>query len=75
MPEIYSKDGVMFNIDELPIKLSKENYAATNYNDRLSCLNNFFAWLIKKGHINQNPLEDISRRRKKRKINSKRNAT
>jgi integrase len=61
-----------FNIDDIPVKLSKANYAVTSYNDRLSCLNNFFAWLLKKGHLSYNPLEDVRRRRKKRKSNSKR---
>jgi integrase len=59
-------------LDDVPAKLSEQNYAVATYNDRLSCLNNFFSWLLKRGHIPSNPLEEVRRKKKKRKINGKR---
>jgi integrase len=61
-----------FKIDDVPAKLSEQNYAVSSYNDRLSCLNNFFAWLLKRAHISNNPLDEVRRRKKKRKITEKR---
>lgn len=59
-------------IDDVPAKLSEQSYAVSSYNDRLSCLKNFFAWLLKRTHIPSNPLEEVRRRKKKRKITEKR---
>jgi integrase len=58
--------------EELPLKLSMEKFIATTYNDRLTCLRNFFIWLVKNGKVKSNPLEDVCRKKKRKKINDKR---
>lgn len=60
-------------IDQVAQKLNGENWAITTYNRRLGYLTTFFTWLISKRVIDLNPLEDVCRKReKKRKKNPRR---
>ncbi|MBO9201589.1 MULTISPECIES: site-specific integrase [Niastella] len=60
-------------IDQVAQKLNGENWAVTTYNRRLGYLNTFFAWLVSRKVIELNPLQDVCRKReKKRKKNPRR---
>jgi integrase len=60
-------------IDQVAQKLNSENWAVTTYNRRLGYLNTFFLWLVNKRVIDLNPLQDVCRKReKKRKKNPRR---
>jgi integrase len=60
-------------IDQVAQKLNTENWAVTTYNRRLGYLNTFFLWLLSKKVIDLNPLQDVCRKReKKRKKNPRR---
>lgn len=57
-------------IDQVAQKLNTENWAVTTYNRRLGYLTTFFTWLVIKKVVKQNPLQDVCRKReKKRKKN------
>lgn len=56
-------------IEQLPQQLNKENWSNSTYNERLSLLKNFFAWLMDEEMISKNPLKGV--RRKKNKKRSK----
>lgn len=61
-------------IDQLAQKLNGEKWAATTYNRRLTYLTSFFSWLVRLGIVQQNPVQDVCRRRDKRKKkNARRN--
>lgn len=62
----------MLPIDDIPAKLHSQKFAPTTFNDRLTCLKLFFAWLAKKKKIANNPLEEVVRRKKRRKLNDSR---
>lgn len=66
------EDWRTLTIDDVPEKLNSLKVAPTTYNDRLTCLRGFFAWLLKKSKIICNPLDEVSRRKKRKKINDKR---
>jgi integrase len=55
------------SIDEVLIKLQYERFAESTYNRRLSMLKQFFNWLVKKKHIPDNPLDDVTRKKRKMK--------
>lgn len=60
-------------IDQVAQKLNAENWAVTTYNRRLGYLGTFFTWLVSKRVIDLNPLQNVCRKReKKRKKNSRR---
>lgn len=54
-------------IDQLAGKLNSEKWAAATYNRRLTYLTSFISWLVKLGIVQQNPLQDVCRRRDKGK--------
>jgi integrase len=54
-------------IDQLAQKLNGEKWAAVTYNRRLTYLTSFFCWLLRLGIVQQNPLQDVCRRRDKGK--------
>lgn len=60
-------------IDQVAQKLNGENWAVTTYNRRLGYLTTFFTWLVSKKVVDLNPLQDVCRKReKKRKKNPRR---
>ena len=59
-------------IDDIPEKLNSLKVAPTTYNDRLTCIRGFLTWLLKKGEIRDNPLEEVSRKKKRKQLNDKR---
>lgn len=59
-------------IDDIPEKLNSLKVAPTTYNDRLTCIRGFLAWLLKKRKISDNPLEEVSRKKKRKQLNDKR---
>jgi integrase len=60
-------------IDQVAQKLNGEKWAITTYNRRLGYLTTFFTWLVSKRVIGLNPLQDVCRKReKKRKKNPRR---
>jgi site-specific recombinase XerD len=56
------------SIDEVVTKLQSEGFSVSTYNRRLSLLKQFFNWLFKKKYISENPLEDVCRKRRKKKV-------
>lgn len=54
-------------IDKVAQKLNGENWAITTYNRRLGYLTTFFTWLVSKKIIDLNPLQDVCRKREKKK--------
>lgn len=60
-------------IGQVAQKLNGENWAITTYNRRLGYLTTFFTWLVSKKVVDLNPLQDVCRKReKKRKKNPRR---
>ncbi len=55
------------SVDDVVIKLQNEKLSESTFNRRLTMLKQFFNWLVKKKHIVENPLEDVSRKRRKKK--------
>ena len=54
-------------------EIKRENWSVTTYNRRLGYLTTFFTWLVSKRVIDLNPLQDVCRKReKKRKKNPRR---
>jgi integrase len=54
------------NPSEFLHKLNTENYCAKTYNQKLSLLKGFSAWMVKQGHWTINPFDDVSRRKVKK---------
>lgn len=60
-------------IEQVAQMLNVENWAVTTYNRRLGYLTTFFTWLVSKKVVDLNPLQDVCRKReKKRKKNPRR---
>jgi integrase len=55
-----------FDIEDTPVKLGVEKFGPKTFNDRRNCLFKFFAWLVKKGKIKENPLEEVATKRRLR---------
>ncbi|RYZ80848.1 MAG: hypothetical protein EOP04_25110, partial [Proteobacteria bacterium] len=55
-----------FDLEDTPIKLGAEKFGPKTFNDRRNCLIKFFAWLVKKGKIKENPLEEVATKRRQR---------
>ncbi|NTS42735.1 site-specific integrase [Flavisolibacter sp. BT320] len=49
-----------FDVDDIPLLLSREKWSAKTFNDRRNCLNAFFEWMKRKKKIGDNPVEDLS---------------
>jgi integrase len=62
------------NIDQRNIlsKLNSETFCAGTYNRRLSMLSSFAKWLVKKSIWSNNPFEDVSHKKFKKKVQSTR---
>jgi integrase len=52
--------------DEMLSRLNTENYGPKTYNERLSILKGFSAWMVKQGSWTANPFEGVSRRKVKK---------
>jgi integrase len=61
-----------FIYSEILDKLNSENLSASTYNTRLSMLKNFMTWGVKRNHFRDNPLEDVVRRKVKKKEHANR---
>ena len=55
------------SVDEALTKLQAEKFSESTYNRRLSMLKQFFNWMVKKNHIPDNPLDDVTRKKRKMK--------
>lgn len=53
---------------EVQQKLMEMKYSPSAYNDRLTCLRNFFEWCVAKEIYDTNPLKDVQRKRSNRSI-------
>ncbi len=53
-------------------KLNSETFCASTYNRRLSMLNSFAKWLVKKSIWNNNPFEDVNHKKYKKVVQSTR---
>lgn len=53
-------------VDNVAELLNIKNWKPTTYNKRLKCLHDFFEWLVKKEGIKRNPLDGVTRKRKKK---------
>jgi integrase len=60
-----------FDLDDVPLLLSKEKIGNRTFNDRRNCLFKFFDWLVRKKKLPENPLADVSTKRKG-KVNDRR---
>lgn len=55
-----------FDVQDTPVKLSEETFGNKTFNDRRNCLNSFFEWCVRKGKLRENPLADVSTRKRSR---------
>jgi integrase len=55
--------------EDVLTKLNNEKFSNKTYNSRLNMLKNFFSWLVKQKIISENFLEDVRKKRIKRKEN------
>lgn len=60
------------DLAEVQQKLMEMEYSPSAYNDRLTCLRNFFEWCVVKGIYDTNPLKDIPRKKGNRLISANR---
>jgi integrase len=60
-----------FDLDYVPLLLSKEKIGNRTFNDRRNCLYKFFDWLVQKKKLPENPLADVATKRKG-KVNDRR---
>lgn len=60
-----------FDIEDTPLKLGAEAFGNKTFNDRRNCLIKFFKWLVKKGKIKENPLEEVATKRRQRKCDQR----
>lgn len=58
------KKWIGVSYTEFPKLLQQKNYSAASYNDRLSCMYEFFEWMVKHNHIKSNPFADVPRRKR-----------
>jgi integrase len=54
-------------VEDVVTKLQTEKFSVSTYNRRLTLLKEYFTWLFKKKHIIENPLDDVCRKRSKKK--------
>jgi integrase len=54
-------------VEDVVTKLQTEKFSVSTYNRRLTLLKEYFNWLFKKKHIVENPLDDVCRKRSKKK--------
>jgi integrase len=59
------------DVDQVPVLLSKENFSAKVFNDRRNCLSPFFDFLTRKKRIADNPLKEVSNKRRLRHSDSR----
>lgn len=55
-----------FDPEDTPVLLSKEEFGPKTFNDRRNCLFKFFGWLVRKGKLPDNPLQEVSTRKRER---------
>lgn len=55
-----------FDPEQTPVLLSKEAIGPKTFNDRRNCLVKFFGWLVRKGKLPDNPLQEVSTKRRQR---------
>lgn len=55
-----------FQIESVPLLLKGEKLSASTYNDRLTCLCTFFAWMVRKHYLLENPLEEVKRQKRRK---------
>jgi integrase len=55
-----------FDPEDTPVLLRKEQFGPKTFNDRRNCLFKFFGWLVRKGKLSDNPLQEVSTRRRER---------
>jgi integrase len=61
-----------FDYSRSVVLLSEENINAETYNVRLSLLQGFSNWLLKSGHVSNNPFEEVQRKQQKKSVDPKR---
>ena len=55
------------SVEDVVTKLQSEKFSVSTYNRRLTLLKKYFSWLFKKKHIIEDPLDDVCRKRVRRK--------
>ncbi|ANE50644.1 site-specific integrase [Flavisolibacter tropicus] len=55
-----------FDPNDTSILLSRERFGPKTFNDRRNCLFKFFDWLVRKGKLSDNPLADVSAKKRQR---------
>lgn len=55
-----------FDPEDAPLLLGKEPFGPKTFNDRRNCLFKFFKYLVRKGKVVSNPLEDVATRKRQR---------
>ncbi|MGN6164969.1 MAG: hypothetical protein ACTHOF_10555 [Flavisolibacter sp.] len=60
------------SLDQLPQKLNNEPVSNKTFNDRRNCLFQFFEWCVRKQKIPDNPLSDVSNKKRNKAIDQRR---
>ena len=55
-----------FDPEDAPALLSKERFGPKTFNDRRNCLYKFFSWLVRKRKVQDNPLAEVSTKKRQR---------
>ena len=60
-----------FKLEDVPQLLNAENVSNKTFNDRRNCLYQFFEWCKRKHKIEENPLADVSTKKRNRAIDQR----
>jgi integrase len=61
-----------FTIEEVPQLLNNEKVSNKTFNDRRNCLYQFFEWCVRKQKLKENPLADVSNKKRNKAIDRRR---
>ena len=59
------------DLNAIPYHLSNEKISSRTFNDRRNCLSRYFEWCVRKGKISENPLAEVSNRKRPKAIDQR----